>query len=148
MVKECIEHRINAPLEIVAHTNRQTIIKLNNKQEKRREYTLKLPASPEKNSLLEEIMNAVEQKKDVRFRGVYIERPTSYFAYIIACLNLLLFISPRSTLKVFKKYSYEGEISVGRKKELLYKLNMKVEDPYFPGYPTVKIEKINATLLR
>ena len=143
MVKEGIEHRINAPLEIVAHTNRQTIIKLNNRQGKRREYTLRLPTPVEKNPLLEEIVYAVEQKKGVRFRGRYTEKPTSYFAYIMAySFNLIFLISPRSTFEVFKRYSYEGEVSVDRKKKQNYRLNIEVKYRYFPGYPRFKIEQI------
>ncbi|MBI2508264.1 hypothetical protein HYV89_04910 [Candidatus Woesearchaeota archaeon] len=140
MVRKDIKHKINGPVRIVAYTSRQTIMTLENRQGRKREYTLKIPMSPGKNQLLEEIVNAVEQKKDVRFKGDYTEKPTSYFAYILAGLNLFLFISPASTLSLFKKYRYEGEVFIGRKKSF-YKLSARAEDNYNPGCPKLEIEK-------
>ncbi len=153
MSKRNLQRKLNTSVEIISYNPKSTVFKLDQRQGGGRKYEIRIPVSPKENSLLEEIINSMKQKKDVRFKGIYEEKPTSYFTYLMVGLNLLFFIRPKNTLEVFKKYKYEGEISVpiNTKRRIYYNIKIAAEDRYFPGYPTFNIEKaskINATLLK
>lgn len=139
MSRETIQNKLNASMELISYNKKSAVFQL--EQKNKRKYTMRIPvsfASPQDKSLLEEIVDSIERKKGVRFKGDYIEKPTSYFAYIMAGLNLLLLINPRSTLEVFKRYRYEGEIFMGKKKKAHYQMHYTYHNPLNQGFEISK----------
>jgi len=142
MAKENIQHKLNASVEVISYSPKSAIFQLNQKQRSRRKYTMRVPisfASPQDKSLLEEIVNSIEGKKDVRFKGIYEELPNSLMAYLAAVGNIITLIqpNPRKTLSILKRYKYKGNIVIGSRKKTYYKIEAK----YTPLMDIFRIEK-------
>ncbi len=142
MSRRNLQHKLNALVKIVSYSPRSAVFELDQKQGGGgRKYKIKIPESPKENPLLEDIVDSIETKNKVRFRGTYTEEPASYFAYLMAFLNFVFFIGPKSTLEVFKRYRYEGEISISeRRKKTYYKIELSQVSNIIPT-PYFRIEK-------
>ncbi len=143
MSRKNIRRDINAVVKLASHSPNSIILELSQKQGETRRHTITIPISPsQKDSSLEEVIESIKQEKIVRFKGTYEEKPTSVFAYIMVVLNSSLAIGYKSTLEVFKRFSYEGRISVSTetRKRRCYYIELAQDSTFLPEH-RFKIEK-------